>query len=47
MRDFEKISFEQFRKEVLSKFTDKLLSYYYKDRLKYIPEIDTFTYFDT
>ena len=39
--------FEQFRKEVLSKFTDKLLSYYYKDRLKYIPEIDTFTYFDT
>lgn len=38
--------FEQFRKEVLSKFTDELLSYYYKDRLKYIPEIDTFTYFD-
>lgn len=38
--------FEQFRKEVLSKFTDELLSYYYKDRLKYMPEIDTFTYFD-
>lgn len=38
--------FEQFRKEVLSKFTDELLSYYYKDRLKYIPEIDSFTYFD-
>lgn len=38
--------FEQIRKEVLSKFTDELLDYYYKNQLKYISEINTFTYYD-
>lgn len=38
--------FEQIRKEVLSKFTDELLSYYYKEQLKYMPEINVFTYHD-
>ena len=38
--------FEKIRKEVLNETPDRLLNYYYKDIIKYIPEIDVFTYCD-